>query len=96
VGGGIVGVREGWGGQQKREEEEAQNINAAFYDSSPKPGMIGPTSEHFSCDAATDNRLDVAHLLLDARPGRLYPLVAEVGRWCCIFIRTETDLYDTV
>ena len=39
MGGGVVGVREGWGCQQ-RGEEEAQDFDAAFYDSSPKPGML--------------------------------------------------------
>jgi hypothetical protein len=40
VGGGIVGVRDDWGCQQKREEKEAQNFDAAFYDSSPKPVVL--------------------------------------------------------
>jgi hypothetical protein len=39
VGGGVVGVRDGWGCQQSG-EEEAQDFDAAFYDSSPKPGML--------------------------------------------------------
>jgi len=37
VGGGIVGVREGWGCQQEGEEKEAEGFDAAFYGSSPEP-----------------------------------------------------------
>ncbi len=39
VGSGVVGVREGRGCQQEC-EEEAQDFDTAFYDSSPKPGML--------------------------------------------------------
>jgi hypothetical protein len=43
VSGGIIGVREGWGGQQRREKEEAESFDAAFYGSSPKPWTVGFT-----------------------------------------------------
>jgi hypothetical protein len=39
VGGGVVGVREGRGCQQEREKKEAEGFDAAFYDSSPEPGV---------------------------------------------------------
>jgi hypothetical protein len=73
VGGGIIGVREGWGGQQKREKEEAESFDAAFYGSSPKPwtaGLIANASLVMQMIGS-----DAAGLLLDALPGTLYPLV---------------------
>jgi hypothetical protein len=39
VSGGIIGVREGWSGQQKREKKEAESFDAAFYGSSPRLGL---------------------------------------------------------
>jgi hypothetical protein len=47
VGGGIVGVRDDWGCQQKRDEKEAQGFDAAFYDSSPKPVTLVVLSRIF-------------------------------------------------
>ncbi len=47
VGGGIVGVREGWRCQQDG-EEYAESFYAAFYGSSPKPGDCWCYREHFS------------------------------------------------
>jgi hypothetical protein len=68
VGGGIVGVRDGWSCQQECEKEEAQGFDAAFYGSSPKPGTFCCTREYFSCDA--DDNSDAADLILDAGIGR--------------------------
>jgi hypothetical protein len=73
VSGWIVGVREGWAGQQKREKKKAEGFDAAFYGSSPKPWTIG-----FVANASLVMRIigsDAADLLLDAVPGRLYPLI---------------------
>jgi len=48
VGGGIVGVREDRGCQQERKKKEAEGFDAAFYDSSPKPGaMVVPANTVF-------------------------------------------------
>ena len=41
VGGGIVGIREGWECQQECKKKEAESFYAAFYGSSPKPETIG-------------------------------------------------------
>jgi hypothetical protein len=41
VGGGVVGVREGWERQQECKKKEAEDFYAAFYCSSPKPEPIG-------------------------------------------------------
>jgi hypothetical protein len=73
VGGGIGGVREGWGCQQECEKEEAQGFDAAFYGSSPKPGTIGLLESTFLLMQMIG--LDAADLILDAVPGSLYPLV---------------------
>jgi len=69
VGGGIVGVREGWGCQQKREEEEeAEGFDAAFYRSSPKPGILVVLERIFPLMQMIGS--DAAGLILDAGIGR--------------------------
>jgi hypothetical protein len=47
VGCGIIGVRDDWRCQQKREEKEAQGFDGAFYDSSPKPVTLVVLSRIF-------------------------------------------------
>jgi hypothetical protein len=50
VGGGIVGVREGWDCQQEC-KKDAESFDAAFYGSSPKPGELVVLESTFSSDA---------------------------------------------
>ena len=47
VGGGIIGVRDDWGCQQKRDEKEVQGFDGAFYCSSPKPVTLVVLSRIF-------------------------------------------------
>jgi hypothetical protein len=51
VGGGIVGVREGWECQQEGKKKEAEGFYAAFYGSSPTPGKLVVLESTFSSDA---------------------------------------------
>src|SRR5262249_15607019 len=74
VGGGIVGVREGWSCQHER-EKKAEDFDAAFYGSSPKPVGLGGNRKCFLLTPALMIRLDAADLILDAGEGKLYPLI---------------------
>jgi hypothetical protein len=86
VGGGVVGVREGWSCQQEGEEKEGEGFDAAFYGSSPEPGAI--------C-CAPMRRLDVADKVLDACLGKLYPLVPGIAG-VAVLSFVLNGLYDTV
>jgi hypothetical protein len=73
VGGGIAGVREGWECQQECKKKEAEDFYAGFYCSSPKPELIG-VMESISLLMRMIVS-DGADLILDAVPGKLYPLL---------------------
>ena len=47
VGGGIVGVRDNWGCQQRGEAKDAEGLDDAFYRSSPKAVTFGVLSRIF-------------------------------------------------
>jgi len=68
VGGGIVGVRDGRGCQQKCEKKESQGFDAAFYSSSPKPGLLVVLESTFFLTQMISS--DAADLILDAGIGR--------------------------
>jgi hypothetical protein len=71
--GGMVGVREGWECQQECKKKEAEDFYAAFYCSSPKPELIGVIESISLLMRMIVS--DAADLILDAVPGKLYPLV---------------------
>ena len=74
VGGGIVGVRAGWGRQQER-EKKTEDFDAAFYGSSPKPEIWVAIEKTTVWMPAQLIVLDDADLILDAGEGKLYPLI---------------------
>ena len=89
MGGGIVGVRDGRGCQQKCEKKEAQDFDAAFYSSSPKPGLLVVLESTFFLTQMISS--DAADLILDAGNWTQAPVnytlwYREIARYICIFI----------
>jgi hypothetical protein len=82
VGGGIVGVREGRECQQECKKKKAEDFYAAFYCSSPKPELIGVIESISLLMRMIVS--DAADLILDAVPGKLYPLLPGIPGFLCI------------
>jgi hypothetical protein len=73
VGCGVVGVRDGLSCQQERKKKEAEDFNAAFYRCSPRLGSIRCGWNTYLLMQMIG--LDAADNVLDARLGKLYPLI---------------------
>jgi hypothetical protein len=93
VGGGIVRVREGLSCQQERKKKEAEGFDAVFYCCSPWPGSIRCGWNTYLLMQMTG--LDAADNVLDARLGKLYPLIPGMADAVVLSFGLN-GLYDTV
>ena len=95
VGGGVVGVREGWGREQEREEKRLRILTLRFM-VLLRSSRAWLRSQRTLLMPIRMIGLDAADLILDAGRGKLYPLVPGNRRCCCTFTWTETDFMTRV